>query len=384
MVQNLFIPISFIMIDLSPASLQLIDTASALLELIPILEPKTHLCIDTEFHAENRYLPKLMLLQIADLERNTWVIDPLRVDISPLHSALKEKTLVMHGCTEDLRLIQSHLGFSPSKIFDTQIAAALQKIYYPTSLNGLLNSCFTDFEPQHQGLTDWSKRPLSDHQIQYAANDASSLAPLFLFFQDKLQNRQDQLWNICAEFAREVLNPRPNQEWLTWGVTKTLSPCSINILHELLQWREQQAQKQNKPANYILPRKIAIDIAKRQPSSIQVLRQNRRMHGVLIKKHGNSILQCVQKGKKASHQFHPLSTENIRLAEVLRTWAQAIAVDLSIDANLLLPSDLSLQISYSGLDALFGWRKELLFDPMREFLAGNTNLQMIQQQIRIT
>ena len=91
------------MTDLSPSSLQLIQTKTALTELISTLETEEFLCLDTEFHSENRYTPKLMLLQIADLKRNTWIIDPLKVDITPLSGILKKKKLILHGCTEDLR-----------------------------------------------------------------------------------------------------------------------------------------------------------------------------------------------------------------------------------------------------------------------------------------
>ena len=370
------------MTDLSPSSLQLIQTKTALTELISTLDNEQILCLDTEFHSENRYTPKLMLLQLADLKRNTWIIDPLKLDITPLADSLKNKKLILHGCTEDLRILQRRL-FSPACIFDTQIAAALLGIYYPTSLNGLIKKCFNIEDVHQQTLSDWSRRPLSEGQLTYAAHDVSCLGPLFLYFQEKLQSRQNQLETICAEFAHDVLHPTCSKDWLSWGITKTLSATSIKILHELLSWREQQAQRQNKPVNYILPRKIAIDIAKRHPESIQSLRKNRRMSGVLIKHHGNSLLQCVQRGKSSSLHFTPLSTERIRFADVIRTWSLALSHQVEIDSNLLLPHSLALQIAGEGVDVLKGWRRELLLQPLQNFLSGETQLFIDQKRLCI-
>ncbi len=381
MVQNLFILFLCHMTDLSPTSLHLIQTDAALTDAISILEKEEFLCIDTEFHSENRYVPKLMLLQIADLKQNTWIVDPLQIDITPLAAILKNKTLILHGCTEDLRILQRRLFFTPSSIFDTQIAAALLGIYYPTSLDGIIKACLGIQDPQQQTLSDWSKRPLSEQQLSYAAYDVSCLGPLFLYFQEKLKDRQQQLQAICSEFVHDVLHPSIEKEWLQWGITKTLSQTSINVLHELLLWREKQAQKQNKPANYILPKRIAIDIAKRQPKSLQELRQNRRMNGVLIKKHGNTLIQCVQQGEISGHQFQPLSTKGLRFADVLRSWSFAFSQSIQIDANLLMPQSLSLQIASDGPQILKGWRRDLIHKPLQDFISGKTQLYIDNQQL---
>ena len=383
MVQNLFILFLCHMTNLSPTSLHLIQTDAARTHLISTLEKEDVLCVDTEFHSENRYTPKLMLLQIADLRQNTWIVDPLQIDITPLAAILKKKPLILHGCTEDVRILQRRLFFTPTAIFDTQIAAALLGIYYPTSLNGIIKACFGIQDPQQQTLSDWSKRPLSEQQLSYAAYDVSCLGPLFLYFQDKLKHRQQQVQTICSEFVHNALHPNLEKEWLQWGVTKTLSQTAINILHELLLWREKQAQQQNKPSNYILPKRIAIDIAKRHPKTIPELRQNRRMNGVLIKKHGNALIQCVQKGEISGHQFQPLSTKEIRFADVLRSWAFAFSQSIDIDANLLLPQPLSLQIASDGPQILQGWRRDLLLEPLQEFISGKTHLYIDNQQLYV-
>lgn len=363
--------------SLQPKTQHYIHTQDALLQLIPTLENEQHLCVDTEFHAENRYTPKLMLIQIADLQQNTWIIDPLQCDIAPLADALQQKTLIMHGAKEDLLLLQRLLSIHPTNIIDVQIAAALLGTYYPTRLSSIIEEHLDITTPQHQTLTDWSKRPLSSSQLYYAAEDASSLVPLYRFFTEKLQERLPLLSSICSEFAQDTLQPSaPQHDWLHWGVTKTLPSKSLPILAELMAWREKQAQAQNRPPNYILPRAIAIDIARREPSSLQALKQNRRINSILIKKHGNTLLSCIQRGKQNTTIFLPFSTEELRFSHLIQTWAQAMSHKYHIDANLLIPQDIAMTIVRNKEGALQGWRKTLLHYDLLNFLQGNTSLRI--------
>ena len=364
-------------LSLLPKQIHYINNDQDIKKILPVLEEHTHLCVDTEFHAENRYTPKLMLIQISDLNQNTWVIDPLTCNISPLKEIFQDKTLIMHGSKEDILLLQKRLHFSTKHLIDVQIAASMMGSYYPTRLSSIIQEHLGIETPQHQTLSDWSKRPLSKEQLQYAAEDVSSLVPLYLYFAKALCDRENLLLSICSEFAYDTLNTESQEhDWLQWGVTKTLSHDSLSILGELLLWRESQAQIQNKPANYILPRNVAIDIARRQPISILELRQNRRINSVLIKKHGNTILQRIQKGLSSPKTYLPFTTQELRYAHVLQTWAQAISSKVQIDANLLVPQELSMRLVRQKEKALTGWRKKLLFDDLVQFIHGTTSLKL--------
>lgn len=363
--------------SLLPKTQQYIYQQDTLTQLCSTLEKETHLCVDTEFHAENRYTPKLMLIQISDLQQNTWIIDPLQCDIKPLARIFQEKTLIMHGAKEDLLLFQRLLCVAPTNIMDVQIAAAMLGTYYPTRLSSIIEEHLQITTPQHQTLTDWSKRPLSSAQIRYAAEDASALVPLYWMFVEKLRDRFPLLLSICSEFASNILHPTTiTHDWLHWGVTKTLSPNALPILAELMNWRETQAQTQNKPSNYILPRAIAIDIARRQPSSIQALKQNRRINSILIKRHGNTLLQCIQKGKNNTAIFTPYSTQELRFSHIIQTWALAMSQKYHIDANLLIPQHVAMQIVRNREQALTGWRKEMLMNDLLDFIQGKTSLRI--------
>lgn len=372
-------------LSLQPKQLHYIQNDEALKNLLPILHQQTHLCVDTEFHAENRYTPKLMLIQICDLEQNTWVIDPLTCRISLLQDIFQNKTLIMHGAKEDLLLFQKILSVSCTNIIDVQIAAAMMGSYYPTRLSKIIEEHLGMDTPQHQTMSDWAKRPLSDHQIQYAAEDVSALVPLYQYFTKTLRERFSLLLSICSEFAHDILHPVPHQhDWLQWGVTKTLSGEALSVLAELMVWRESQAQKQNKPPNYILPRNVAIDIARRQPASIQALRQNRRINSVLIKKHGNNLLTCIQRGKNSTQTYSPFTTQELRYAHVIQTWTQAMSAHVQIDASLLVPQELAMRIVRQKEHALTGWRKTLLFHNLIRFIRGKSSIRLNEESVIIS
>ena len=360
--------------SLVPKSLHLVNTTKSLQDFISQVTPSQFLSIDTEFHSENRYHPKLMLLQIADMEQNTWVIDPLHIDISPLHDLLKEKTLNIHGGKEDIRILQSRLFLHPTDIFDTQIAAAFLGFHYPTRLDQIISHCLGITTPQQQTLSNWSQRPLSESQIQYAAEDASALIPLFVFFQEKLKERKKLLWRICREFAEDILQPKPHMEWRSWGVSKTLPEKGLHVLSQLLIWREKIAEQKNKPANYILPRNVAIDIARRLPSSLHQLKQNRRIHTQLIKNFGKELLRCVQLGCAQTSTLSPITTAQIQLKHLLKAWSIGAAHRFGIDAALLLPEDIATEVALHGCIALKGWRKEILYSEIEDFLLGKTGV----------
>ena len=370
--------------SLSPHTKTYIDTPQALREMIARLSTEKQLCVDTEFHSENRFRPQLMLLQIADMQQNAWIIDPIQCDITPIVSLLNNSHLIMHGATEDIRIFQQ-LSIHPKSIFDTQIAAAMLGTFYPTRLSLLIAEFLNIQAPQNQTLTDWSERPLSKEQIEYAAEDVSVLPLLFRVLKEKLGESMNLLTEICAEFLEQTLSDPPDEEeeWLQWGVTKTLSPSSINVLARLLEWRKEQAQRQNKPIQYILPKNIALDIARRQPSSIHMLKQNRKIHSTLIKQHGNALLKCIQQGQKDPTQYIPYATEELRMGQVIQVWAHALRSTISIDAQLLMPYDLALKIARHGSSALYGWRKELLQNPLEDFLAGKTQLVVHNTHIKI-
>ena len=150
---------------------KIVDENYQLRELIAHLSPKPIIGIDTEFHSENRYHPKLMLIQVCDFEGGNWLVDPLQLRVEPLGRALRDSIIVMHGGQEDLRILYRELGFTPAEYFDIQIAVGMLGYEYPLRYSILIQEILGKKLHQTSTLSDWSQRPLSEEQCEYALDD---------------------------------------------------------------------------------------------------------------------------------------------------------------------------------------------------------------------
>ena len=332
--------------------------------------------LDTEFHAENRYFPELMLMQIATTKDQVWLIDPLAVQIGSLGEQLRNLKLITHGGQEDIRLFQRFFGFAPQYLFDTQIAAAFLGSHYPMRMSSLTDKILAQApsKPTTETLTNWSKRPLSDEQKQYAAQDATILLELYQSLEQQLSPQLKQwVWMASKEMGDRSLQPIPVEEtWQKWGVANQLDVTSQRILNHLLHWREKTGKAKNKPANYILPRSIALDIARRRPKKIKELTSNRRINQGLVHRHGTELLDCVYKGLRDKTIFHVPPAEKKHHRELIRAWAMCLPFQIHLD--VLMPSDLATQIATRGIGALTGWRKEAYGESLQAFLNGEIGM----------
>jgi ribonuclease D len=164
----------------------LIDTQDGLAEIVDHLVDEPFYALDTEFHRERTYYPKLALLQIAWPE-GLALIDPLAVDLAPLGRLLdSDATAVIHAADQDLEVLELACGTIPTHLFDTQVAAGFLGMSSP-SLATLYERVLGVRVPKADRLSDWLARPLSTTQLEYAASDVAYL----LDVHDKLEGDLD-------------------------------------------------------------------------------------------------------------------------------------------------------------------------------------------------
>ena len=226
----------------------LVDNTDDLRTLRKRLASEKIIAIDTEFHAENRYFPKLMLLQIASIDGNVWLVDPLKVNPEPLGVAMRNLTIISHSGREDVKILYRALGLIPERYFDTQIAAGILGYHYPMGLDKLAKNIINADVSKGESLTDWAQRPLKPSQIQYAAQDARILIPLYkkqlLLLQES--NKTELAWAASDELLSNSLKPRySGADWLDWNVASSLDLPAQRILTRLLAWREDLGEKKN-------------------------------------------------------------------------------------------------------------------------------------------
>jgi len=193
-----------------------IDTDAALIDVIETLCDEPRYALDTEFHRERTYYPKLALVQIA-WDGGLVLIDPLVVDMQPLAKLMQSDSLaVLHACTQDLEILKQVCGEIPKLLFDTQVAAGFLGMSTP-SLASLHERELGVHLAKGNRLTDWLSRPLKKGQLDYAASDVDRLLEIHDRLVDQLAALSRVAW---AEAECEIVRtkhhgPRPPDEaWL--------------------------------------------------------------------------------------------------------------------------------------------------------------------------
>ncbi len=162
-------------------------------DFVDLLLREERVGIDTEFHRERTYFPSVALIQIAHA-KGISLIDPLKVDLRGLSRLLNSQVLiVMHAASQDLEVFQHACGVVPNRLFDTQVAAGFLGMSTP-SLSALYEKQLGILIKKESRLTDWMARPLSNSQLEYAANDVRYLLQVYDQISAELEDRGRATW----------------------------------------------------------------------------------------------------------------------------------------------------------------------------------------------
>ncbi|WP_338040190.1 ribonuclease D [Methylocucumis oryzae] len=238
------------------ARIDYVNTPEQLTQLCQQIRKVSWLALDTEFLREKTYYPKFCLLQLATPE---WVacVDPIALpQLKPLFDELYNPaiTKVFHSCRQDLEIFYQITGGLPTPVFDTQVAAPLLGFQdnpgYAMLVSSLLNVNLTKAHTR----ADWSKRPLTQAQIEYAADDVIYLCQIYQIVLQKLEELGRADW-LKHDFA-ELSNPahyqiQPEHAWLRIKGKNKLTGKQLSIIQSLAEWREATAQHEDKPKKLV-------------------------------------------------------------------------------------------------------------------------------------
>ena len=222
---------------------------------------------DTEFVMEDRYEPEVCLVQVA-VERRVGLIDPFAaIDLKPLWSLVADPDVqtIVHAGQEDLALCVQHTGKGARNVFDVQIAAGLVGLEYPLSLQKLVQSVLHIRLHKAKTLTDWRRRPLSDSQLRYGAEDVMHLPALCDALSTRLVQRNRVEWATeeFAAFENMSIYGRVEEEklWRLKG-TSTMDGRQLAVVRSVLHWRDQLAERLNRPVRGVLKDHLLVEIAR--------------------------------------------------------------------------------------------------------------------------
>ena len=380
------------------AQLQYIDTAEALQAFCNRIAGADWIALDTEFLREKTYYPKLCLLQIATPDVVACV-DPLALDdLGPLLDLIFDPgiTKVMHSARQDMEIFFHLRGAAPAPVFDTQIAALLlgypDQIGYGNLVRELLG---VSLEKLHT-RADWSLRPLSDPQLQYAADDVIYLVDVYRQLQAKLQQLGRLEW-LAEDFqllsSADLYLTHPEQAWLKVKGSNRLKGASLAVLQSLAKWREERAIRSDRPRGWILRDDALIEIARHRPVSVAALGKLRGLNERLVSKSGAELVAVVAQAVDSKPQPFPNAADRVRLTPIQDALVDAMLalVRLSGAQHALNPAVLAsrkelekLALGNADTDVMHGWRRKLVGEQLQALLDGKLGLAVRDGQLVIT
>ena len=338
--------------------------------------------IDTEFMRERTYFSQLCLVQVSS-GSSIFCIDPLgkSPDNSGTSAAAFWETLmqipwVLHSGRQDIEVVsQSALKF-PVSVFDTQIAAALLGYAPQMGYAGLVAELFDVQLAKSHTRADWSRRPLSDAVLEYAAEDVLYLMPAYELLKERLEKLGRLSW--AEDDSADLLQPslydtNPDLAVARLKGARNLAGSARNEAVRLAAWREREALRSNRPRQWIIKDKTLLDIAVTQPASANELATIPGMAERTVKRASPDILAAISDARMDGNDYKPPVRPDEAQKDLLKLLQQRVAgcaEQLGIASEIIAPKkELSAAVIGDRSGRVFkGWRAELIGNELLELL----------------
>lgn len=381
---------------------QYITSSTALGELCEQLRDSPRLALDTEFVGEESFVPKLELIQVAT-ERTAAVIDFPAVlsggALDGFWDILCDSRIqkVVHAGRQDLDLFAVHAGRIPKPFFDTQIAAAMVGFGPQVAYANLVQRVHGKRLDKAHTFTNWSARPLSQDQLEYALEDVTFLLAIHDHLHSRLSNLGRLQWadeefsrleSVVSETRRE-----PQERYQRIRGWDQLKPKSAAVLRELAAWREGEAKRRNVPRSRVIRDEVLLQLARHPPRQQDELRKVRGLHASEIDRNGESILAVIHTALALPPSAWPAlaqerkpEPESNGFVELLQAIVKARAREAEIAPTLLATTadlqelvDAKTNRSALDLPLLKGWRRILVGELLLDALDGKVAFTVDQQ-----
>jgi ribonuclease D len=372
----------------------IVDDRAALDRLCERVAQAGRLGLDTEFHAERTYSPRLMVVQLA-FDDGAAIVDSLALeDLRPLALALTQTTVVGHALSADLKIFADRFDLVPPRVFDTQIAAAFLGYGMQVSLADLVRAVRGVRLAKSQTVSDWSARPLSERQIEYLVGDVAHLLPLYDALRPRLaaRGRYEWVYEECAELGDiERYRIDERRAYLRIPGATRMSRRELGILNELVKLRDRTARERDLPLRYVLPDDVLAGLALLKPAQLDDLGQLRRLDGAMKRQLGPAILQAVARAQALDEAdlpqrpARPAGPARDSLVSLLGAAVAEIARDAELPPSLLAPRAALERLaretpadraSFERALALQPWRLALVAEPLWRLLCGDAALKI--------
>lgn len=356
------------------------------------------LAIDTEFMREKTYYAMLCLLQIAT-DDEVVIIDPFAVtNLRPLGVLMEDQSIVklFHAGTQDLEIIYREIGTLPWPLFDTQVAATLmghtQQIGYANLVHA---ECGVSLKKM-DSFTDWTRRPLTESQLDYAADDVIYLPRVYESMVKQLEAKGRLKW-LDQDF-REMVDPtrykqNPRERFRRLKRASSMSRRQLSAAREMAAWRETRAIARDIPRKWVLTDEQIVEACKREARTVDELYMVRGMREKLPIRDARMVAALMAKGMDLPPEEWPTPSgsskneANVDLVLDLMTALVRLRArenDVALQTLASHGDLVSIARGYTeDVEVLRGWRRTIVGEELLDLVAGRIELSVSGTSLKV-
>ncbi len=355
--------------------MQIVTNTQALADACDKAAKHSYCTVDTEFLRETTFWPKLCLIQMATPEE-AWIVDVLAkgIDLTPFFELMANEDVVkvFHAARQDIEIIYHLANLIPHPVFDTQVAAMVCGYGDSISYDQLvMKVCGVQIDKSSR-FTDWSRRPLSEKQLDYALADVTHLRDVYMSVRANLEEQGRSHW-VAEEMeiltSEETYDMPPENAWKRLKM-RVRKPRELAIMQSVAAWRERAAREKNVPRGRVIKDDAIYDIAARAPATVDKLCSLRSLsRGFDRNRFGDGLLNAIGKARAIADTELPKLPRQKQMPEGCGSATEMLKVLLKITVEkhgvaakiVATVDDLEKIAADDNADvrALRGWRREL-------------------------
>ena len=389
----------------------LVYNAASFAQMLEHLWASKLLALDTESDSLFSYYTKVCLIQISTYTHppeadgsyanaadpnvvTDYLVDPLRFEaLAPLGDLLADPAceVTIHAAENDLSLLQRNFNFTFANIFDTQLAARILG-WERAGLAAILEEQFGVVSDKRMQRTNWGRRPLTPEQIAYAQMDTHYLPALRLRQIAELQTRDrwEEAQEAFGELTQLDYRSRPANERSIWQMkeARSVPHAQTGVLEELWLWREQEAQRQDRPPFKVVSNEVLVELTQRQPPTSAQLAQIRPLSSSEAARYSQAILAAVAAGKRRPLPLLPapslrpeqfLDKTILTNFDTLRRWRATTAEARGVAPDIILTNEVLLEIAKAAPPTLEELQRVAGIGPWKTKTYGPEILRIVRR-----
>ncbi len=370
--------------------MHLITTTEDLAAACARLAAHDFVAVDTEFLRETTFWPKLCVAQLAGPDTAV-IVDALApgLDMKPFLDLMRDENVVkvFHSGRQDIEIVFNLGGFVPHPVFDTQVAAMVCGFGDSISYDQLVQRISGHHIDKSSRFTDWTRRPLTQKQYDYALSDVTHLRDVYHFLKKRLEEQDRAHW-VAEEMevltSVETYDLKPENAWERLKL-RIRKPIELAVLKELAAWREREARNRDVPRSRILKDDALYEIAADQPKDAAALSNLRSLSkGFERSRAGEEILACVARAQAIPRdklppvpKGKPMPDGASAAVDLMKVLLKLVCEQNGVASKVVATVDELDAIAAddeADVGALKGWRRELFGERALELKHGRLAL----------